>query len=444
MPRPFAWEASYPDHLRWDTPIAVSTLPELLDRAVAKYAERPALEFRGQRMSYRELGERVDRLARGLTALGLLPGDAVALLLTNSPAHPIAFFAVLRIGGVVVHLSPLDPVRAVERKLADSGAQTMIVGNLPVLLPQALAARQSGAISKLIVAEDLDWGPGGVDVPVPPGARTLRDLDGPEAAWPAIEPQDLAVLQYTGGTTGAPRAAMLTHANITSAVAIYEAWGAGSERGYMAGDRVMCVLPLFHIYALSAVMLRALAAGVELMLRPRFDVNQALDDIETGRCTHFFGVPTMWIALENHPGFASRDLSSLKVTSSGGAALPHDVGMRVEAITGLRLGGGWGMTETSPAGTNVLTDRVPGPGDIGVPLPGIEMDVVAVDDPTRVLPPGEIGEVRIRGPNVTPGYWRRPAETADAGAGALRVSGRGRGRNGNHRRRLVESMVDGI
>jgi len=146
MPRPFAWEASYPDHVRWDAPIAISTLPELLDRAVAQFANRPALEFRGRRMSYAELGERVDRLARGLTALGVLPGDAVALLLTNSPAHPIAFFAVMRIGGVVVHLSPLDPARAVERKLADSGAQTMIVGNLPVLLPQALAARQSGAV----------------------------------------------------------------------------------------------------------------------------------------------------------------------------------------------------------------------------------------------------------------------------------------------------------
>jgi len=412
--RPYPWEASYPDGVRWDMPIATGTLPALLDRAIKSFAGRPALEFRGRRMTYAELGAKVDRLARGLMALGLLPGDAVALLLTNSPAHPIAFFAVQRIGAVVVHLSPLDPTRAIERKLQDSGARTLIVGNLPILLPQALAARQSGAVNTLIVAEDLDWGPGGVDVPVPPGARTLRDLDGPEPEWPTVDPHDLAVLQYTGGTTGAPRAAMLTHANLTAAVAIYDAWSARSDRAYVAGDRVLCVLPLFHIYALTAVMLRALAAGVELMLRARFDVNQTLDDIGHGGCTHFFGVPTMWIAMANHPGFASLDFSGLKVTSSGGAALPTDVGVRVEAITGLRLGGGWGMTETSPAGTNVLTDRTPGPGDIGVPLPGIEMDVVALDDPTRVLPPGEIGEVRIRGPNVTPGYWRRPEETAEA------------------------------
>jgi len=347
-------------------------------------------------------------------ALGLLPGDAVGLLLTNSPAHIIAFFAVLRIGGQVIHLSPLDPARAVERKLMDSGAQTLIAGNLPVLLPQALAARAAGVISKLIVAEDLDWGPGGFDAPVPPGARTLRDLDGPEAEWPAIEPADVAVLQYTGGTTGAPRAAMLTHANLTAAVAIYDAWTADTSRAYVQGDRVLCVLPLFHIYALTVVMLRALSNGIELMLRARFDIEQTLTDIETGRCTHFPGVPTMWIALANHPGAASRDLSSLKVTSSGGASLPPDVGARVEAITGVPLAGGWGMTETSPAGTHLLPDRPQAPGDIGVPLPGIEMDVVALDDPARVLPPGEVGELRIRGPNVTPGYWRRPAETAEA------------------------------
>jgi len=414
MARPHPWEALYPDGVRWDTPIEVGTLPALLDRTVAHFAGRPALEFRGQRISFTELRERVDRLARGLTALGLLPGDAVGLLLTNSPAHIISFFAVLRIGGQVVHLSPLDPVRAVERKLIDSGAQTLIAGNLPILLPQALAARAAGVISKLIVAEDSDWGPGGFDAPVPPGARSLRDLDGPEVAWPAIEPPDVALLQYTGGTTGAPRAAMLTHANLTAAVAIYDAWTAGTSRAHVEGDRVLCVLPLFHIYALTAVMLRALSNGVELMLRARFDIEQTLTDIETGRCTHFPGVPTMWIALANHPGAASRDLSSLKVTSSGGAALPPDVGARVEAITRVPLGGGWGMTETSPAGTHLMPDRPQGPGDIGVPLPGIEMDVVALDDPSRVLPPGETGEIRIRGPNVTPGYWRRPEETAEA------------------------------
>ena len=409
--RPHPWEASYPPGVRWDAPIPTGTLPALLDKAVAKYANRPALQFRTRRMTFADLGARVDRLARGLAALGILPGDAVALLTPNSPAHPISFFAALRLGARVVHLSPLDPARVIQRKLADSGARTLVTANVPGVLPQALAAREAGVVDRLIVAEDSDWGPGGHDAAVPPGARTLRDLDGPDLDWPHIEPADIAVLQYTGGTTGAPRAAMLTHANLTAAVSIYDAWATGIGRGYVPTDRAMCVLPLFHIYALTAVLLRALANGVELLIRPRFDPELALDDIEHGRCTHFNGVPTMWIALVNHPGAASRDLSSLKVASSGGAALPPEVGAAFHRLTGLQLAGGWGMTETSPAGTNLLPDRPQAQGEIGVPLPGVEMDVVALDDPGLVLPPGEVGELRIRGPNVTPGYWRRPDET---------------------------------
>ncbi len=413
-PDPHPWEASYPPGLRWDVPIATGTVPQLLGRAVTAYAGRPAIDFRGRTITYAELGRRVDRAARGLAALGLLPGDAVALLLPNTPAHPVAFFGVLRMGGRVVHLSPLDPARSVARKLADSGARTLMTTNLPGTLPQAVQAWQEGACDRLIVAEDADWGGIGAGLAVPGGARTLDGLDGPDLAWPEAAPDDVALLQYTGGTTGLPRAAMLTHANLTSTVSIYDAWNQGIGRAYHRGDRVMCVLPLFHIYALTAVLLRGLANGAELLLRQRFDVESALADIERGRCTHFFGVPTMWIAIVNHEGIASRDLSSLRVASSGGAALPGEIIGRFHQLTGLRLGGGWGMTETAPAGTNLLPGRVQRPGEIGVPLPGIEMDVVALDDPRRVLPAGEVGEVRIRGPNVMPGYWNRPAENAAA------------------------------
>jgi long-chain acyl-CoA synthetase len=177
---------------------------------------------------------------------------------------------------------------------------------------------------------------------------------------------------------------------------------------------MMCVLPLFHIYALTSVMLRVLDNGAEMMLRQRFDADAALADIEQGRCTHFYGVPTMWIALVDHPRIATADLSSLRVCSSGGAALPAEIAVRFTELTGMRLGGGWGMTETSPAGTNLLPDRTQEPGEIGVPLPGVDLQVVALDDPRLVLPPGEVGELRIRGPNVTPGYWNRPEENARA------------------------------
>jgi long-chain acyl-CoA synthetase len=233
-------------------------------------------------------------------------------------------------------------------------------------------------------------------------------------AWPAIATDDIAVLQYTGGTTGLPKAAMLSHANLTAAVSSYEAWSAGIDLAPQAGERTILVLPLFHIYALTAVMLRGLALGVELLLRPRFDVEAALRDIEAKRPVYFPGVPTMWIALVNHPGIETRDLSSLRISGSGGASLPFEVAQRWRALTGLRLGGGWGMTETSPAGTAIPPDLEFGPGAIGVPLPGIEMDIASLDDPRRVLPPGEIGEIRIRGRNVFSGYWNRPDESAAA------------------------------
>lgn len=416
------WEASYPPGIRWDAPITPGTVPDMLRRSVEQHASRPALEFRGHRMTYAELGARVEKLARGLLALGILPGDPIALLLPNSPAHPVAFFAVLRMGGRVVHLSPLDPPRAVMRKLADSGARTLVTTDLPGVFPQAEAAWREGAVDRLIVAEDAEWGPGPGTVGLPPGVRRLRELDGPDPLWPAIQPADVALLQYTGGTTGLPRAAMLTHGNLTGTVAIYDAWNDTPERRFMPGDRVMCVLPLFHIYALTAVLLRSLANGVEVMLRGRFDAGAALDDIEAG-CTHFYGVPTMWIAITGHPGVETRSLRGLKVASSGGAALPAEVGARFHALSGLRIGGGWGMTETSPAGSNLLPGQVQAPGAIGVPLPGVEMGIVALDDPRRALGPGEVGELRVRGPNVTPGYWNSPDETAAAFADGWFLTG---------------------
>ena len=386
------WDAVYPPGLAWDQAVPVTTLPALLGRAVAAHGGKTAISFRGRAIGFEELGARVERLARGLWAAGVRPGDAVALLLGNSPAHPVAFFAALRVGAVVVHLTPLDPARAVARKLEDSGATTLITTNLPGVLPQAVEAGPA----RLIVADDAAWGPSAATLPLPPGALDMLVLDGPEVAWPEASPDDPALLQYTGGTTGQPRAAVLSHANLTSAVAIYEAWGAGTGREIRPADRVLCVLPLFHIYALTAVLLRSLVNGVEMVLHERFALEDVMRAIEAG-VTHMNGVPTMWIAMVNAPGVAQRDLTSLRVVSSGGAGLPYEVAQRFHALTGLHMGGGWGMTETSPAGTNLLPGRAAEPGEIGVPLPGVDVRVVALEDPTRALPPGRQASSRCGG-----------------------------------------------
>jgi long-chain acyl-CoA synthetase len=234
----------------------------------------------------------------------------------------------------------------------------------------------------------------------------------PDGQLPEISPEDIALLQYTGGTTGAPKGAMLSHRNLTAAASMYEAWQAAQRVSEPGTDRVILVLPLFHIYALTSVMLRAIQAGNELLLRPRFDVETTLRDIEVKRATAFPGVPTMWIALSAVPDIEKRDFSSLRYCYSGGAPLPVEVAQRFERLTGHSIRGGWGMTESAPAGTNLPYRGAIPPGTIGLPLPGIVIDVVALDDPKRVLGFNEVGEMRIKGANVFRGYWNRPEETA--------------------------------
>jgi long-chain acyl-CoA synthetase len=413
--RPHPWEKSYPAGVRWDTPIATGTLPDMLDGAVAAYASKPAIEYRDRRMTYAELGQGVARAAAGFQRLGVGKGVGVALYLPNTPDHPLAFFGVLKAGGHVVHLSPLDAERELAHKLHDSGARILVVTNHPSLLANAGKLVASGHVDRLIVADQAAWAPEPMP-PVPAGAMPLAELmrgDVP-SRWPAVRPEDLALLQYTGGTTGLPKGAMLTHANLTSAVSIYDIWAEGQGAARRGEEKVICVLPLFHIYALTAILLRHVRNGNEIMLRLRFDAETTLRDIAEKKATLMLGVPTMYIALLQHPEIARRDLSSLRMVTCGGAALPVEVEQRFHQITGFRVGGGWGMTETSPAGTNLPLQGDWPPGSIGLPLPGIAMDVVALDDPARLLPPGERGEIRVKGPNVFRAYWKKPEETKAA------------------------------
>ncbi len=427
--RPFAWERSYPAGIAWDAPVEVSTLPTLLRDAVAAYGELPAIEFRGRTVSYAELGRRADASARAFLARGFAPGARVALFLPNTPYHPLAFFGGATAGLCLVHLSPLDAERELAHKVNDSGARVLVTTNIAGMMERARKLLDAGFLDLLIVGDDAEWGasPGPVS-PIPDDPRILSFSAFTAGAdevgeLPEVRTDDIALLQYTGGTTGTPKGAILTHANLTAAVSMYETWFIGQTQDRTGHDRIICVLPLFHIYALTTILLRGLKRGAELLLRTRFDVETTLRDIEVGRATHFPGVPTMWIALSAAPGLETRDFSSLVYCGSGGAPLPVEVADRFHRLTGHPLVGGWGMTETSPAGTNRLGDGPSKPGTIGLPLPGVEMDVAALDDPARALAPGEIGELRIRGPNVTRGYWNRPAETDAAFVGDWFLTG---------------------
>ncbi|HUN98437.1 MAG TPA: dicarboxylate--CoA ligase PimA [Bradyrhizobium sp.] len=423
-------EQFYPEGVHWDDPIARGTLPDLLSAAASDFGARPALEFRDRPISFIELESMVETAAAAFLRAGYGKNTSVALFLGNTPDHPVNFFGALKAGCRVAHLSPLDGEIALSHKLTDSGARVLVTSNLAALLPTALKFLDKGLIDRLIVCEDDHWGKVGTKqaaLPDNPAIITFRQfIDGATkpAQWPGLSADDVALLQYTGGTTGLPKGAMLTHGNLTSAVSIYDIWGkpVRAKRGDVI-ERVICVLPLFHIYALTVVLLSCLRRGSLISLHQRFDVEAVMRDIEVKRATAFPGVPTMWIAIASLPDLDRRDLSSLVSCGSGGAPLPVEVARILERRVGMKLKSGWGMTETCSPGTGHPPDGPDKPGSIGLMLPGIELDVVSLDDPRQVMPVGEVGEIRIRGPNVTKGYWNRPAETADAFVGDRFLTG---------------------
>ncbi len=222
-PDPFPWHRNFPDYADWQAPISVGLVPDLLDMAAARFAERPAIEFRDRQISFRALADAADRVAAGLLAAGVGHGQSVALYLPNTPWHPVAFFAVVRTGARVVHLSALDAPRELAHKLHDSGAQLLLTTNLPGLLPNALRMQEEGAVARVLVGEDSDWGPSPAGLPVPWGEHVApMPSAAPPSRWPALAAEDIAVLQYTGGTTGLPKGAMLSHGNLTAAVSMYQ------------------------------------------------------------------------------------------------------------------------------------------------------------------------------------------------------------------------------
>ncbi len=415
--RPFIWEKNYPAGVSWDTPIPRVTLSQMFDEAAARFHDRPALTFMGHSITYARFADLVARLAAALTAEGVGKDTPVALFLPNVPWHPVFYFAVLKAGGRVVHLSPLDADREIAHKLKDSGAKLLVTSDIvPGLVDAARKICAAGFCERIVVGETTFWlgaaGTAATDAKTLSARTMLETPPLPASAFPVSEPDDVALLQYTGGTTGLPKAAMLTHANLTATMEIINAWSAPQGWINPGRDTSILVLPLFHIFALL-LLNAAVVTGANTVLHPRFDAEAVVTDIEKYKPSGFNGVPTMWIALLNLPGIEQRDLSSLRFARSGGAACPLEIEHRFKSLTGVVMGGGWGMTETSPLGTAIPADNKK-PGTIGLPLPNIEMDIVALDDPARRLGPNEIGEIRIKGPNVIRGYFNRPEENARA------------------------------
>ena len=425
------WLKSYPAGMHWDLPIEPAPVQSILDGSVAQWPDRPAVEFMGRRLSYRELGALTDRVAKGLQQLGVKPGVHVGLFLPNTPHCYIAFFGVLKAGGTVVNYSPLDAAKVLEHKITDSQTDFLFTLDLAALYPQMAAMLGQTRLKKLIVGNlaEMTAAPDAVAAQMKAGQQladiawddrhvrfaSLLDNDGAYTHHAIADPKDaLAVLQYTGGTTGLPKGAMLTHGNLTAACAQYtESTRYDPPLLEPGRERYLGVLPPFHIFALTVNMLFGLKMGAEIIMHVRFDPKAALEDIANKKVTVFCGVPTMFTALIAHPDTPKYDLRSLKFCGSGGAPLPVEVAQRYTAATGADLSEGWGMTETSPTGTFSPLHKAR-PGSCGIPLPRIEIKLLSLDDPTKYVPLGEKGEMCIKGPNVMKGYWNNPKATAES------------------------------
>ncbi len=406
----------------------------LLRDTARDYPHHRAIDFMGRCWRYAALDRAVDRATRGLQDLGVVRGTRVGLCLPNTPYSVIFFFAVLRAGGIVVNFNPLYVERELAHQVADSGTEIMVTIDLAAIYPKVARVAERGGIRRIVVcsmAEALPWAKGCMfrvirrrdiaplwhDGRSVHAARVMRN-DG-RFVPVAVDGQAVAVLQYTGGTTGVPKAAQLTHANL---VVNAEQTSVGLGDRPIGSDRALGVLPLFHIFALTTVMILGVRMASEMLLLPRFDMKTLLKTIARRRPTMFPAVPTIFAALVDEAARGGADLRCIEMCMSGGAPLPMEVRQKFMALTGCWLMEGYGLSETSPVTTMTPPDRTYKNGSVGLPVAGSTIEIRDPDDTTRLMPHGERGEICVRGPHVMRGYWNRPDDTRDVMVdGALRT-----------------------
>ena len=417
------YEPHVPEHI--DYPQTV--MPAVLEETARKYPDGTALIFRDAKITFREYNEAVDRLAAALQGLGVKKGDRVAIHLPNCPQFPIAYYAVLRIGGIVVPCNPIYTSREMRHQLKDSGAGIIIT--LSAMYPIVKQIRAETDLRHVIVAKIKTYFPPivrllftllmekkmGHKADISGDANTYWFTDvlaGAPAKPQAVEItwDDTAVLMYTGGTTGLSKGAQLTHKNIFVNAYQVIAWVNGMD----AKNTVLTALPLYHSYGMTCCMNPgAITPGTAILVPDPRNVEDILQSIAKYRPDLYPGVPALYIAINNHPNVSKYDLTSLKACNSGAAPLPVEVQQRFQELTGARLVEGYGLSEASP-----VTHSNPIFGDcrlgtIGLPYPDTEVKIVDVDTGERVLGIGEVGELCIRGPQVMKGYWNMPTETAN-------------------------------
>ena len=429
------WQSHYVHPTAWAQQFPVQSVPAMFAETAARVPQAIAIDFLGRRYDYAEVASGVRRVAAGLAAMGIGKGDRVGLYLPNVPHYVAAYYGALKLGAIVVNFSPLYTVEELAHQVEDSGTRLLITLSARALLPTALQVLERSGLERLVVGSVAGALPAGKSLLYrmfrrrevaerPHNSRVtsfsaLIANDGVcEAA--AIDPErDVALIQYTGGTTGTPKGAMLTHQNLTAnarQVDVIDPWQGEP-------DRIVGVLPFFHVFANTCVLNRTVHRGGMIAMLPRFDAAQCLAAIERVSATALPGVPTMYQALLDHPHTPRTDFSSLRVCISGGAPLPAEVKARFEAATGARVVEGYGLTESAGV---VSTNPYAGlnkPGTIGQPIPGTLVKLVDKEDPTRPAPEGQPGEIVFSGPQVMKGYWRRPDADAEVFVGGFLRTG---------------------
>ncbi len=423
-----AWLKNYPETIDWHAAIPTGPVPALLERASTAFPNNPAISFLGKVTSYSALQAEVDRVAAGLQAAGVGRGTKVGLFLPNTPTFIVYYFAILKAGGTVVNFNPLYTLEELTFQARDSETELMVTHDLTVLFAKVEELISRGVIARTVVVPFASLLSPIKSLlfrivkrreiaPVASSRIASKILDGTKlsaAAQPlkpvAIDPvEDVAVLQYTGGTTGTPKGAMLTHANLYANTAQIDAWSGDLKAG---AESVLGALPLFHVFAMTVVMNLGVQKAAKIILMPRFQLLEALKLINKERPTMMPAVPTIFTAMLNYPKVKSYDLSSLRFCISGGAPLPLEVKLKFEEVSGSKVVEGYGLSEASPVLTCNPIHGLVVPGSIGPPLPGTIISLRDLDDPTKEVPRGERGELCAAGPQIMKGYWKRPTETA--------------------------------
>ncbi|MBX0315127.1 AMP-binding protein [Planococcus glaciei] len=420
------WLAHYPPEVPHTLSYPSMPVQEYLTHAYEKFPNKVAIHFLGKDITYHELYDSSKRFANYLQTLGIKKGDRVSIMLPNCPQAVISFYGVLYAGGVVVMTNPLYTEREIAYQMNDSGAKAIV--SLDILFPRISKVVKETKLENVIITGIKDYLPFPKNLVYPmvqkkqygmtvkvehrginhlfteimktastEVAKTLFDFE-----------EDLALLQYTGGTTGSPKGVMLTHKNLISNATMCDSW---LYKGTNGEETIMGIIPLFHVYGLTTVLILSVMQGNRMVLLPKFEPETALKTINKQKPTLFPGAPTLYIGLMNHPDIGKYDLSSIEACLSGSAPLPADVQEKFEKITGGKLVEGYGLTETSPVThSNLLWgERVK--GSIGMPYPDTDCKIF-LPGTTDPVPNGQIGEIAIKGPQVMKGYWKRPEDTA--------------------------------